>query len=85
MVLSKTNTDSLCVDIESNDFLSRSTRWIRIANYKYNLWTGLYMLEPHERWGLNFLFTILITMGFLYTAMFWKGLYDGWKEFDTGL
>lgn len=36
------------------------------------------MLEPHERWGLNLLFTILTTMGCLYTFMFWKGLLDGW-------
>jgi hypothetical protein len=78
MVLSKTNTDSLCVDIESDGLLQRNTRWIRKAYYKYNLWTGLYMLEPHERWGLNLLFTILTTMGCLYTFMFWKGLLDGW-------
>lgn len=38
------------------------------------------MLEPHERWGLNLLFTILITMGFFYTLMFWKGLLDGWSD-----
>jgi hypothetical protein len=37
--LSNTNTDALCCE---EGFFSR-------ALYRYNLWTGLYMLEQHER------------------------------------
>lgn len=73
MVLSKTNTDTLCLDTDGRGV------FIQKALYRYNLWTGMYMLEPHERWALNILFSILATMGCLYTFVFWKGFLDGWN------
>ena len=79
MVLSKTNTDTLCLDTNPSSFVGKRFLWFRKANYRYNLWTGLYMLEPHERWTLNLLFGILATMSCLYACVFWKGFYDGWS------
>jgi hypothetical protein len=38
------------------------------------------MLEPHERWTLNILFSLLAVMGLLYTFIFWKGFVDGWNS-----
>jgi len=73
MGLSKTNTDTLCHDGST----------IRKAFYRYNLWTGMYMLEPHERLALNVLFTVLATMVLLYTFAFWKGFIDGWNELNA--
>jgi len=74
MALSKTNTDTLCHDPNSR------FACLRKAFYRYNLWTGMYMLEPHERWTLNILFGLLAVMGVLYTFIFWKGFTDGWKS-----
>mmetsp|Transcript_6444 Transcript_6444/g.9431 ORF Transcript_6444/g.9431 Transcript_6444/m.9431 type:complete len:83 (-) Transcript_6444:348-596(-) len=77
MVLSKTNTDTLCLDSESRGAS------IKKAIYRYNLWTGMYMLEPHERSAINVIFTVLGVMGCLYTYVFWKGVIDGWNALDV--
>eukprot|EP00979_Chaetoceros_neogracilis_P018086 scaffold10550_cov271-Chaetoceros_neogracile.AAC.65 len=79
MVLSKTNTDTLCLDQNSKG------GYIRKAVYRYNLWTGMYMLEPNERCALNFLFAILAGMCCLYTLAFWKGLLEGWQAFTEDI
>ena len=73
MALSKTNTDTICLDTSSR------FKWLRKALYRYNLWTGMYMLEPHERWALNVLFGTLAVMGCLYAFVFWRGFIDGWQ------
>jgi hypothetical protein len=67
--LSNTNTDALCCE---DGFFSR-------ALYRYNLWTGLYMLEQHERiffhiFGWMFLFSL-----FLYIGVFAHGFIDGFR------
>jgi hypothetical protein len=64
-----TNTDVLCCDDDAG-FLTR-------AMYRYNLWTGLYMLEQDERiffhlFGWVFLFSL-----FLYLGVFFHGFIDG--------
>mmetsp|Transcript_3193 Transcript_3193/g.3559 ORF Transcript_3193/g.3559 Transcript_3193/m.3559 type:complete len:84 (+) Transcript_3193:106-357(+) len=78
MALSKTNTDSQCLDTSKSSipFLT----WFRKVSYFYNLWTGMYMLERHERWSTNVLFGSIAIMGILYTSVFWRGVYDGWTD-----
>jgi len=75
MVLTKTNTDTLCLDMEARGI----STGIQKALYRYNLWTGMYMLEPHERCALNMLFSMLATMGCFYAFVFWKGFFYGWN------
>ena len=81
MVLSKTNTDALCLDTRPE--ASSIPLWIRKAFYRYNLWTGMYMLEPHERNALNVFFVTLAFMGSVYTYVFWKGFFDGFAAADV--
>mmetsp|Transcript_3968 Transcript_3968/g.4875 ORF Transcript_3968/g.4875 Transcript_3968/m.4875 type:complete len:85 (-) Transcript_3968:394-648(-) len=81
MTLSKTNTDTLCLDTRPE--ASSIPLWIRKAVYRYNLWTGMYMLEPHERHALNVLFGTLALMGCLYTYVFWKGFFDGYASVES--
>mmetsp|Transcript_3463 Transcript_3463/g.5782 ORF Transcript_3463/g.5782 Transcript_3463/m.5782 type:complete len:102 (-) Transcript_3463:188-493(-) len=62
-----TNTDVLCCD---DGFLAK-------AMYRYNLWTGLYMLEQDERlffhiFGWMFVFSLSLYMG-----VFLHGFVDG--------
>ena len=80
MVLSKTNTDTLCLDTRPD--ASVVPLWMRKATYRYNLWTGMYMLEPHERHTLNVFFSILAFFGSVYTYVFWKGFFDGFSTAD---
>lgn len=81
MVLSKTNTDTMCVDTRPD--ASKIPLWIRKATYRYNLWTGMYMLEPHERFALNVFVGTLAFFGSLYTYVFWKGFLDGFATADV--
>ena len=81
MVLSKTNTDALCLDTRPG--ASIIPLWIRKAIYRYNLWTGMYMLEPCERQALNAFFGTLAFMGSLYTYVFLKGFLDGFAAADA--
>ena len=53
---------------------------IQLNLYRYNLWTGLYMLEPKERIAINALFGFLFFIWFWYTNMFLRGFLDGWQE-----
>ena len=53
---------------------------IQLNLYRYNLWTGLYMLEPKERIAINALFGFLFFICFWYTNMFLRGFLDGWQE-----
>jgi len=64
-----TNTDKVCLDTSKPGIFRHF--------YRYNLWTGLYMLNPNEQLGFNifgWLFAICIT---LYMYVFLRGFRDG--------
>lgn len=74
MGFSRANTDDLCFDKE------KKGGKLRKGVYWYNLWTGLYMLDPREKLVINVVITILVAMSCLYTVAFWKGVVEGWNE-----
>mmetsp|Transcript_103 Transcript_103/g.139 ORF Transcript_103/g.139 Transcript_103/m.139 type:complete len:82 (+) Transcript_103:161-406(+) len=65
--LSNTNTDQLCCE---GGFFSR-------ALYRFNLWTGLYMLERHERVIFHIFGWLFLCSFCLYMGVLLHGLYDG--------
>lgn len=65
--LSNTNTDVLCCE---EGFFNR-------ALYRYNLWTGLYMLEQHERIFFHIFGWLFLCSLFLYVGVFLNGFIDG--------
>eukprot|EP00934_Nitzschia_sp_Nitz4_P000828 Nitzschia sp. Nitz4//scaffold84_size84139//45414//45746//NITZ4_005200-RA/size84139-processed-gene-0.99-mRNA-1//-1//CDS//3329559039//828//frame0 len=66
--LTNTNTDVMC---SSSDGIF--SKWV----YRFNLWTGLYMLNPYERFVLYLLggFTLLASL--TYFVVFWRGFTAG--------
>jgi len=88
MVLSKTNTDKICFpsgsksssEAAQDNRAASISKKIQLYLYRYNLWTGLYMLEPRERVAINTLFSFLFLVWCWYTNMFLRGIIDGWKE-----
>eukprot|EP00529_Nitzschia_sp_RCC80_P033806 CAMPEP_0113503626 /NCGR_PEP_ID=MMETSP0014_2-20120614/34264_1 /TAXON_ID=2857 /ORGANISM="Nitzschia sp." /LENGTH=213 /DNA_ID=CAMNT_0000398645 /DNA_START=52 /DNA_END=693 /DNA_ORIENTATION=+ /assembly_acc=CAM_ASM_000159 len=67
--LSNTNTDTLCTDHDSSFF----QKWI----YRFNLWTGLYMLNPYERLAFHVVGWFSLTVSLLYFYVFWSGFIQG--------
>mmetsp|Transcript_1241 Transcript_1241/g.1161 ORF Transcript_1241/g.1161 Transcript_1241/m.1161 type:complete len:100 (-) Transcript_1241:168-467(-) len=88
MVLSKTNTDKICFPsgsksssaVAQNHKSSSISKKLQLYIYRYNLWTGLYMLEPRERIAINTLFGFLFLVWCWYTNMFLRGLLNGWNQ-----
>mmetsp|Transcript_2227 Transcript_2227/g.3012 ORF Transcript_2227/g.3012 Transcript_2227/m.3012 type:complete len:80 (-) Transcript_2227:54-293(-) len=76
MPLEKTNTDTVCLD--TNPSASYVPLCIRKGIYRYNLWTGMYMLEPDERRPLNLFIGTLSFLGSLYAYVFVKGFVNGY-------
>jgi len=74
MAMSKTNTDDLCFDTTNS---SRIPAWIRLAQYRYNLWTGLYMLESHERYAFNLVAGTFVIAATVYFGSFVAGFTNG--------
>ena len=68
--LTNTNTDMLCSD---GSFLGL---WM----YRFNLWTGLYMLNPYERIVFHLVGWFSLTVSLLYVYVFWKGFFEGFRE-----
>jgi len=68
--LTNTNTDMLCC----ND--SILSKWM----YRFNLWTGLYMLNPYERVVFHVIGWFSFTVSLLYVYVFWKGFVEGFRE-----
>jgi hypothetical protein len=68
--LTNTNTDLLC----DNDSLL--SKWI----YRFNLWTGLYMLNPYERLIFHFVgwFSLIVSSAYFY--VFGSGFLEGLKQ-----
>ena len=70
--LTHTNTDKTCLDTNK----PRPFRWF----YQYNLWTGLYMLNPSEQNGLHLLGMVLAICTILYLFVFINGFRDGFNS-----
>mmetsp|Transcript_18029 Transcript_18029/g.52232 ORF Transcript_18029/g.52232 Transcript_18029/m.52232 type:complete len:96 (-) Transcript_18029:689-976(-) len=77
MALSKTNTDAMCCDQSAG---SPPLRGIRKFLYRFNLWTGLYMLEFHERLTILAVAGAFSAAAFLYMCVFARGFWEGWNE-----
>ena len=75
MALTKTNTDNLCPPTAGHN-----PAWIQLQKikYRYYLWTGLYMLEPHERIALHFAVGPIVVALLLYVGVFLDGIREGW-------
>jgi hypothetical protein len=71
--LTNTNTDQLC----KND--SFVTKWM----YRFNLWTGLYMLNPYERFIFHVVGWFSFTVSMLYIYVFWKGFVEGFRRGES--
>ena len=73
MALSKTNTDALCLDTSQKGFLA----FVRKCIYRYNLWTGLYMLERHERYAFHAVVGTFLVAVLVYCGVFTAGIVQG--------
>ena len=70
----KCNTDALCYDNASKFAI---TRTIKLWQYRYNLWTGMYILDAPERFVVNVILgSVLSALGYV-TLMFWIGFVHG--------
>ena len=78
MALSKTNTDTLCLNVDKSS--NAIVRSYRKFVYRYNLWTGLYMLERHERFVFHLIVGMFCITSFMYFSFFAKGFVDGWSD-----
>ena len=77
MALTKTNTDTLCPPTKGHNVI---ILYLQRLKYHYYLWTGLYMLETHERIAFHIvLFPIMIAFC-IYCGVFIGGVLDGWKN-----
>jgi len=77
MALTKTNTDALCPPTKGN---STIILWLQKAKYRYYLWTGLYMLETHERTVFHIVVGPIVVAFCLYAAIFVRGFVCGWND-----
>lgn len=76
----KDSTTTTTIKKEEEEIKRTILETIQLNLYRYNLWTGLYMLEPKERIAINALFGFLFFIWFWYTNMFLRGFLDGWQE-----
>ena len=92
MALTKTNTDHLCcptaaaattttADSKKNNPLRLHYYSFAKLKYRYYLWTGLYMLEPHERVALHFVVGPIGLALVLYVGVFINGIREGWESY----
>ena len=49
------------------------------VKYRYYLWTGLYMLETHERIAFHIVVGPIVLAFCLYVGVFARGVAEGWK------
>jgi uncharacterized membrane protein len=71
--LTNTNTDEMC----KNDTLLN--KWI----YRFYLWTGLYMLNPYERFIFLVVGFFSLTVSMLYLYVFAQGVVEGFRKGET--
>jgi hypothetical protein len=79
MALTKTNTDDLCLPTTGHNPLI--LRWEKFL-YRYHLWTGLYMLETHERIAFHIVVGPVVLAACLYVGVFFDGIVQGWRSSD---
>ena len=77
MALTKTNTDALCPPTKGHNAL---IIYLQKIKYHYYLWTGLYMLETHERIAFHFVVGPVMLAFCIYCGVFCGGVLDGWKD-----
>mmetsp|Transcript_13742 Transcript_13742/g.33286 ORF Transcript_13742/g.33286 Transcript_13742/m.33286 type:complete len:107 (-) Transcript_13742:164-484(-) len=65
--LTNTNSDNLC------NYDGPISIWM----YRFNLWTGLYMLNPTEQVLFHIIFWVSIGVSLLYFSVFWSGFMEG--------
>eukprot|EP00531_Pseudo-nitzschia_arenysensis_P003216 CAMPEP_0116120162 /NCGR_PEP_ID=MMETSP0329-20121206/3032_1 /TAXON_ID=697910 /ORGANISM="Pseudo-nitzschia arenysensis, Strain B593" /LENGTH=110 /DNA_ID=CAMNT_0003613921 /DNA_START=110 /DNA_END=442 /DNA_ORIENTATION=- len=68
--LTNTNTDMLCTD----------GSLLGLCMYRFNLWTGLYMMNPYERIVFHLVGWFSLTVSLVYVYVFWKGFAEGFRE-----
>lgn len=73
-----TNTDNLCFDTSKES--NRTIRSIRLFIYRYYMWTGLVVMERHERVIFHTIVLIVIFASFFYSKAFLQGFIDGWTS-----
>ena len=76
MALTKTNTDTLCPPTSGQNSI---LLYLKKLKYRYYLWTGLYMLETHERFAFHVVVGPIMIAFCIYCGVFWNGFVDGWK------
>jgi len=79
MALTKTNTDDLC--LPTTGYNPLILRWKKFL-YRYHLWTGLYMLETHERIAFHIVVGPVMLAACLYVGVFFDGIVQGWRSSD---
>ena len=79
MALTKTNTDDLC--LPTTGYNPLILRWKKFL-YRYHLWTGLYMLETHERIAFHIVVGPVVLAACLYVGVFFDGIVQGWRSSD---
>ncbi len=79
MALSKNNTDALCLDTsdKSSTIGGKIAAFLRKCMYRYNLWTGLYMLERHEQYLFNAILWTFLCVILIYCWIFLAGIIQG--------
>lgn len=70
----KCNTDALCYDDSSQYYF---VRLINLYIYRYNLWTGLYILDAPERFIVNLIVGSVLCVLSYGGIAFWIGLLRG--------
>ena len=74
--LTNTNTDNLCTESTASIF----QKYL----YRFNLWTGLYMLNPYEQLVFHILCWFSLCVSLAYFAVFASGFYEGLKRGARG-
>ncbi len=79
MALSKNNTDALCLDTSDKNTTigGKIAAFLRKCMYRYNLWTGLYMLERHEQYLFNAIVWTFLCAVLIYCWIFLAGIVQG--------
>mmetsp|Transcript_5299 Transcript_5299/g.11212 ORF Transcript_5299/g.11212 Transcript_5299/m.11212 type:complete len:81 (-) Transcript_5299:1294-1536(-) len=77
MALTKTNTDALCPPTKGGNPI---VLWLQKMKYRYYLWSGLYMLETHERLAFHVVVLPIAVAFCLYAAIFVRGFINGWGD-----
>jgi hypothetical protein len=80
MALTKTNTDILCPPTKGHNPISL---FFQKMKYRYYLWTGLYMLETHERLAFHIVVGPIVLAFCLYASVFVRGFISGWTDVDV--